>query len=174
MATSRRFFISRPSQGLRTDVRFVLAVAFTTCVTRLGQAQTLANDTHIWINPGFYSAHFDANKGLRNSNPGLGVEIGLNNDWSFTLGKFTNSNDAESNYLGFYFQPWHAGEWKTGFVGGAFNGYPNAFNGGWFPALLPVATFERQRIGLNIALIPPLQDRLYGAISFQLKWQIAN
>ena len=128
----------------------------------------------IWINPGFYSAHFDSNKGLRNSNPGLGVEIGLNNDWSFTVGEFINSNDAQSNYAGVYYQPWHAGSWKTGVVGGAFNGYPNAFNGGWFPALLPVVTYESKRWGINMAFVPPLPDRLYGAISFQLKWRVGN
>jgi hypothetical protein len=61
------------------------------------------------------------------------------------------------------------GGYKAGVVGGVFNGYPKAFDGGWFPALLPVATWEGERFGLNIAFVPPLQNRLYGAISFQLK-----
>jgi hypothetical protein len=59
--------------------------------------------------------------------------------------------------------------WRPFLVGGVFNGYPKAFDGGWFPALLPVATWEGERFGLNIAFVPPLQNRLYGAISFQLK-----
>ena len=126
----------------------------------------------IWINPGFYSAHFDTDKGLRNSNPGFGVEVAINQDWSATAGEFINSNDARSNYVGAYYQAWHIASWKFGVVGGAFNGYPNAFNGGWFPALLPVATWEGERLGLNIAFVPPLQDRLYGAISFQLKLRV--
>ena len=33
---------------------------------------------NIWINPGFYSAHFDSGKGLENANPGLGFEYPLN------------------------------------------------------------------------------------------------
>jgi hypothetical protein len=28
----------------------------------------------LWVNAGFYSAHFDAQKGLRNANPGIGLE----------------------------------------------------------------------------------------------------
>jgi hypothetical protein len=32
-----------------------------------------------------------------------------------------------------------------------------------------VVTWEGERFGLNIAFVPPLQNRLYGAISFQLK-----
>ena len=123
----------------------------------------------LWFNPGFYSAHFDTGKGLRNSNPGFGVEAVINKDWSATAGGFTNSDDAHSNYVGAYYQPWHWSSYKAGVVGGMFNGYPKAFDGGWFPALLPVATWEGERFGLNIAFVPPLQNRLYGAISFQLK-----
>lgn len=126
----------------------------------------------LWLNVGFYSAHFDTDKGLRNSNPGLGVEAVINEDWSATAGTFTNSDDARSNYLGAYYQPWHWGSYKAGVVGGVFNGYPKAFDGGWFPALLPVATWEGERFGLNIAFVPPLQNRLYGAISFQLKLKV--
>ena len=126
----------------------------------------------IWLNPGFYSAHFDTGKGLRNSNPGFGVEVAINENWSATAGEFTNSNNARSNYAGAYYQPWHWSAWKAGVVVGVFNGYPNAFNGGWFPALLPVLSLEGEHFGLNIALVPPLQDRLYGAVSFQLKLRI--
>ena len=58
-----------------------------------------------------------------------------------------------------------------GVVAGAFNGYPNAYEGGWFPALIPTASLEGQHWGLNMALVPPLKDRLYGAVSFQLKYR---
>ena len=39
-------------------------------------------------------------------------------------------------------------------------------------AMLPVATLERGHWGLNVALVPPLKDRLYGAVSFQLKFRL--
>jgi hypothetical protein len=123
----------------------------------------------LWVNAGFYSAHFDTDKGLRNANPGIGFEYRLDDTWSATAGRFRNSNDAHSSYVGAYYQPWHWSSYKAGVVGGMFNGYPKAFDGGWFPALLPVATWEGERFGLNIALVPPLQNRLYGAVSFQLK-----
>ena len=126
----------------------------------------------LWFNAGFYSAHFDTDKGLRNNNLGFGVEAVINEDWSATAGGFTNSNNARSNYVGAYYQPWHWGSWKAGAVMGGFNGYPNAFGGGWFAAALPVVTLEGERFGLNIALVPPLKDRLYGAVSFQLKLRV--
>jgi hypothetical protein len=125
----------------------------------------------LWVNAGFYSAHFDTNKGLRNANPGLGLEYKLDDTWSLTAGRFINSDNAHSNYLGTYYQPWREGHFKFGVVGGVFNGYPKAFDGGWFPAVLPVVSWESQQLGLNVMLVPPLKDRLYGAVSFQLKYR---
>ena len=101
----------------------------------------------LWINAGFYSAHFDTDQGLRNAN---------------------------SSYVGAYYQPWTFAGVKLGVVAGAFNGYPKAFNGGWFPAVLPVATLESGNFGLNVALVPPMKDRLYGAVSFQLKFRFQD
>ena len=127
--------------------------------------------SRVWFNSGFYSAHFDAGKGLRNANPGVGVEYPLGDDLSVTAGRFVNSDSQHSNYLGAYYQPWRARGWRLGAVAGLFNGYPKAFNGGWFPAALPVASWEGQHLGLNVALVPPLKNRLYGAVSFQLKFR---
>jgi hypothetical protein len=128
----------------------------------------------LWINAGFYSVHFETDKGLRNPNPGVGIEYRVNEDWSATAGRFTNSNNAQSNYVGAYYQPWTLSGAKLGVVAGAFNGYPHAFKGGWFPAVIPTASLEGQRWGLNVALVPPLKDRLFGAVSFQLKFRFQD
>ena len=127
--------------------------------------------SRLWVNAGFYSAHFDTHKGLRNANPGIGVEYRIDPNRSATAGQFRNSNNANSNYVGAYYQPWTWAGVKLGVVAGAFNGYPNADEGGWFPALIPTASLEGQHWGLNVALVPPLKDRLYGAVSFQLKYR---
>jgi len=125
----------------------------------------------LWVNAGFYSVHFDTDKGLRNANPGIGFEYRIHPSWSATAGRFRNSNNADSSYVGIYYQPWTYTGVKFGGVVGAFNGYPNAYNGGWFPAVIPTATLESGHWGLNVALVPPLKDRLYGAVSFQLKYR---
>jgi hypothetical protein len=134
-------------------------------------AQAEFDTQRLWVNAGFYSAHFDTQKGLRNANPGIGVEYRIDPNWSATAGRFRNSNNADSSSVGVYYQPWSYAGVKWGGVVGAFNGYPNAFNGGWFPALIPTATLESGHWGLNVALVPPLKDRLYGAVSFQLKYR---
>jgi len=151
------------------------------CLICTGWAALLCAPAHaeweasrLWLNAGFYSAHFDTDQGLRNANPGLGLEYRINEDWSATAGRFINSDNAHSSYVGAYYQPWRWGSVKLGVVGGAFNGYPKAFNGGWFPAVIPVATYESGHWGLNMALVPPLKDRLYGAVSCQLKYRFAD
>jgi hypothetical protein len=124
-----------------------------------------------WVNPGFYSAHFERDKNLNNVNTGFGIEVPLSNTYSFTAGVFENSNRATSHYVGLYVMPFDIGPFKAGAVVGGFNGYPNANQGGWFPALIPVVALEGRQLGLNVSLVPTVQNQLHGAISFQLKYR---
>jgi hypothetical protein len=127
-----------------------------------------------WVNPGFYSLHFQRDKGLNNSNPGVGVEYRNSTVTSFTAGRFYNSDRDYSNYAGMYYQPVAVGPFKFGAVVGAFDGYPKMRNGGWFLAAIPVATIEGERFGLNIGFVPTYKDRLYGAISLQVKLRLGD
>jgi len=124
-----------------------------------------------WINPGFYSYHFERDKHLNNVNTGLGIELPLTEDYSVTAGVFENSDRATSHYLGLYVMPFQLGPFKAGAVVGGFNGYPNANHGGWFPAVIPVVALEGRQLGLNVSFVPTVQDKLHGAISFQLKYR---
>lgn len=127
-----------------------------------------------WINPGFYSYHFQRNKGLEDANPGIGFEYPLSSTYSLTAGMFRNSDRETSHYIGMYVTPIEFHGVKLGAVVGGFDGYPNAFHGGWFPALIPTAAIEGKNWGLNIAIIPEIKNRLYGAISFQLKYRFSS
>jgi hypothetical protein len=50
----------------------------------------------------------------------LGVEYELDDKWRVTAGQFINSDNANSSYLGAYYQPLRVGDFKVGVVGGAF------------------------------------------------------
>jgi hypothetical protein len=152
-------------------MRLLPALALLLCASA---ARADFDSRRLWLNAGFYSAHYDTGKGLRNANPGIGAEYRLGDIWSLTAGRFVNSNNTASHYLGAYWQPWTLAGARWGVVAGAFDGYPNAFNGGWFPAVIPVASWEGPRLGLNVALVPPLKNRLYGAVSFQLKVRLGQ
>ena len=132
-------------------------------------AQPLNN---LWIDSGFYSYHWDRDKNLNNNNYGLGAEYQFSTVSSITAGRFYNSDREYSNYLGLYYQPLQLGAFHLGAVAGGFNGYPHMKNGNWFLAAIPVASAEWGKFGLNIAFVPSIQNRLYGAVSVQLKVKI--
>jgi hypothetical protein len=134
----------------------------------------IADISQGWINPGFYSLHFDRNKGLADANPGIGFEWPLDKTFSLTAGRFRNSDREYSNYLGVYVMPFEFHGVKLGAVVGGFNGYPNFKDGGWFPALIPAAAIEGKHWGLNVTIVPSYKDRLYGALSFQLKYRFSD
>lgn len=156
--------------SVNVNGRLVLATVFGLAVSTA--AVGAENEQPLWVNAGFYSAHFDTERGLRNANPGLGIELPLAEYWSLTAGQFVNSDSATSNYLGAYYRPIRMGGWQVGVVSGLFDGYPKAFNGGWFPAVLPTASWESGDWGVNVAFVPRIKNRLYGAISFQLKYRV--
>lgn len=128
--------------------------------------------SEIWINPGIYSYHWQRDLGLNDNNYGFGVDYRFSTVVSFTAGEFYNSNRVDSKYAGFYYQPFAIGPVRLGAAVGGFNGYPNYKNGGWFLAAIPEASYEYKRVGLNLSFVPSYQNRLYGALSFQLKLKI--
>ncbi|MDM0049117.1 hypothetical protein [Variovorax sp. J22R115] len=130
--------------------------------------------SQVWINPGFYSLHFDRNKGLEDFNPGIGIEWPIDKIFSLTAGAFRNSDRDRSHYVGLYVMPFEFHGVKLGAVVGGFDGYQRSNNGGWFPALIPTAAIEGKHWGLNIAIVPTIKNRLYGAISFQLKYRFSD
>ncbi|MBU1235433.1 MAG: hypothetical protein KJ634_00100 [Gammaproteobacteria bacterium] len=128
----------------------------------------------LWLNAGMYSYHYDRDRNLNDSNSGLGAEYRFSTVASVTAGRFYNSDRQYSNYAGFYYQPWAIGPVRIGAVVGGFNGYPRMHDGGWFLAAIPVLSYEYGRVGLNVAIVPTYKDRLYGAISFQLKLKVLD
>jgi hypothetical protein len=128
--------------------------------------------SELWLNPGFLSYHFQREKGLNNENYGLGGEYRYSTVSSLTLGEIYNSDRKTSYYAGWYWQPIGVGPVRLGAVFGAMDGYPKMVNGGWFFAFIPTASYEYKNVGANLMYVPSYQDRLYGAISLQLKLKV--
>jgi hypothetical protein len=130
----------------------------------------------LWLNPGSFSYHFDRDKDLSGKNFGVGAEMVLSEDHVLAAGTFNNSNRKQSHYGAYYWRPLH---WQpaginvhAGVAVGAFDGYPNYRNGGWFPAALPMLTLEWERLGANIFFVPTIKDRTDGALSIQFKLRV--
>lgn len=126
----------------------------------------------IWLNPGFYSYHFDLDKKLNNNNLGLGVEYRYSNVNSVTAGRFYNSDRRISNYAAWYWQPFEFGSVRLGALVGAINGYPRALNGDWFMMAIPVASYEYKNIGINLTIVPTIINTVYGSVTLQLKLKV--
>ena len=130
----------------------------------------------VWISPGIYSQHFDRSKHLRNDNPGPGVEVALARDHVLLGGSYINSNRARTRYGAYAWRPLH---WRiagldvgAGVALGAFDGYPNYRQGGWFVAPLPIVAIEGGRFGVNLSVIPTIRNRLDGALAVQVKLRV--
>ena len=156
----------------------VVALLVPICMLHSGplEASETVSNRHssqsVWVSPGFYSVHFDRNARLRDANPGFGLQWQSNPEWSLTGGRFANSNDRYSNYIGGIYTPWSWGRVRIGGVIAAFDGYPNMRNGGWFASLIPTIGLYGDRLALNVGIIPELKDRVQGAISFQIMLRV--
>ena len=131
-----------------------------------------AKRSELWLLTGFATYHFQSDKDLNGRNPGVGLEYRLSDASALTAGRFFNSDRQHSRYAGMYYQPWTYGGVRFGGVVGGFDGYPKMRDGGWFPAIIPTATYEYKRVGINVAVVPTYKDRLHGGISVQLKFKL--
>jgi hypothetical protein len=124
------------------------------------------------LNGGLLTYHYLTDTGLNNNNLGLGAEYRYSSIYSVTAGQFNNCDYQISHYAGWYWQPLAWGRVGLGAVISAFDGYPKMQNGGWFIAAIPVASMEFGSVGANIAIVPTYKDRLYGAVSLQIKLKL--
>jgi len=149
----------------------VLAATLIACAPARAEDEA-ARRSEVWLDTGFATYHFQSDKNLNGRNPGIGLEYRYSDASALTVGRFYNSDRQHSNYAGVYYQPWAVGPVRLGAVLGGFNGYPKMREGGWFLAIIPAATFEYKRVGVNVAVVPTYKNRLHGGISMQLKFKL--
>jgi hypothetical protein len=170
------YFLVQPSTRLtQVFLSCVLSLGLTIAGLSGGSAQgaglgekLLQAPSSVWISPGFYSYHFKRSDGLRDSNPGLGLALTYSEASSVVFGRFRNSDNDMSNYLGFLYQPYSIGPVRLGAALAAFDGYPEMRNGKAFLSVIPTLGLHGERVSLNVGIIPEIKDRVHGAVSFQL------
>ena len=155
---------------------FILVYAALSAGAVRAEAAAAEFSPQIWLNPGLYSHHFKRNAGYRENNIGIGAEVLLTDDHALMAGSFINSDRQRSRYGLYEWRPLH---WRVsgvklsaGIAAAAFDGYPRYRDGGWFAAALPLLAVEGERIGINLALIPSIPNRLSGALAIQLKLRV--
>ncbi len=125
-----------------------------------------------WVNTGGFSKHFQDN-GRNEVNLGLGFEYRTRPDLSFMAGYHKNSLDLHTRYLAMNYQPLEVGPFRVGASIGVMDGYPAKKNGGQFFAILPMASWEGERVGVNFGIIPNIPSQhVEGAFVAQIKWRL--
>jgi len=130
--------------------------------------------SRLWLESGFWSHHTTPRKvgSYREHNYGLGLEWQFAESWQLNAGHYRNSVNRPSNYLQVGWSPlsWSPMDDLTFSAGasvGVVNGYPKIHEG-YFPTLIPMASAEYRRVGLNLVYIPSV-GRIHGAYAAQLK-----
>ena len=137
-----------------------------------------AEDTYpnVWLNPGFLTYHFDRDADLREDNLGIGAEIEFNTDHVLMGGTFMNSEDERSRYIGYQWRPLHfdvaGADLHLGLVAAALDGYPRNKDGDWFVVALPLLALQGDRLGINLTVIPTIENRVYGSIALQFRLRV--
>ncbi len=130
--------------------------------------------SRLWVESGFWSHHTTPRKvgKYREQNYGIGLEWQFTPSLQLNAGHYRNSVNRPSNYLQLGWSPlnWAPTENLTFTAGasvGVVNGYPKIHEG-YFPTLIPMASVEYRRVGVNLVYIPSVA-RIHGAYAMQLK-----
>lgn len=160
---------------------FALCAALTATSTALA-VEPQADTGRLWLTSGFLSKHHTDHmaprRGWNESNGGIGVEVALNPRWRLMAGVYDNSVYATSRYVHATWSPdllqHRIGPvaLRVGAAVGTVDGYPGMRGGGFFPTLLPVASLEWKRIGLNFTYIPSIPGNVAGAFALQAKLRL--
>jgi len=156
--------------------RYLRTIALVGVALIASEARAEESYPRVWLNPGFYSFHFDQDADLRENNIGFGAEIELRRNHVLIGGTFINSDDERSYYGGYEWRPLHWQPAKTdvsaGLILAALDGYPGMRNGGWFVTVLPMVSVQWKRLGVNLTIVPEIENRLYGAVAVQFKFRV--
>jgi hypothetical protein len=132
----------------------------------------------IWLTSGFVSRHFANQNQYTQANPGLGLALKQNDNWTFTAGRFRNSLGDSSRYVQAQWAPsalqtkWGELKMLPSISAGVVDGYKVERNGKIFPTALPLVKFEYRRIGLNLIYVPSIAGKVDGAIALQASLRI--
>jgi len=136
----------------------------------------------VWVTTGFVSKHTSQQhapaEGWNENNVGIGIEYAFASNWLIGGGAYKNSVYKTSHYAQFVWSPdlvtWSSGDWKVrlGTAVGVVDGYPRMGGGGYFPTLLPVASAQWRRVGVNLTYVPSIAGNVAGAVALQAKFRL--
>jgi hypothetical protein len=152
-------------------MKLALALLASLCVSA-----ACAETPERWFTISQGSYHFKNQDQYNQNNHGFGFEWSFKNPWvhdtRVAAGRFYNSDRYYSNYVGMVATPYRVIDGtfnvQVGAMLGAINGYPRAYNGGYFPLIAPMIALQYGAAGANIFIIPPFKG-IPATAALQLK-----
>jgi hypothetical protein len=158
-------------------MRKFIGMAVVALLALVSSVPAFAGD--VWMTSGFWSKHQNDESGTkyREQNTGFGAQWQFADDWNASAGTFMNSVDHRSRYAQVGWAPVvtsiGSARLRLGGTAGLIDGYPLMNKGGVFPSLLPVASIEYGRMGINATCIPPIKG-VVAACAVQFKFSMFN
>ncbi len=131
-----------------------------------------ASNRHVpryWLTFGWLSWHVDRDERKNGINVGLGLEVEFDKRWTLSLGSYRNTFENNSVYGGALWRLWIAERTSAGLMFGVVNGYPHLNHRQFSPYAFPIFQWNGDRIGANLALIPPFEGVTKGVVALQFK-----
>ncbi len=122
-----------------------------------------------WVTAGWLSWHFRRADERNAANLGIGLEMDANPQWTMAGGVYHNSFYDTSFYVGAIRQYWVKDKLRLGLMLGAVNGYRHLNDGGFYPYVFPMLQYQGQTLGVNLALVPPVDKTTGGLVAVQFK-----
>lgn len=123
------------------------------------------------VNVGAFSHHFNREAGFNENNKGFGLEYRFSDALGVTAGHYFNSVRKNTNYAALMYQPFTIGPVNVGASIGVMDGYPNMNKGAAFFAAVPMASWQGERFGFNLGVIPSA-GKVEGCVLFQLTMKV--
>lgn len=137
----------------------------------LALCPAFASAGEYWGSVNLFSYHGDTQKKLNERNLGLGIEYHQTEEILYMAGAYNNSHRRTSVYLLAGWRPIEWGPLRMGLVGGLINGYPNHNKGKVIPAAAALVSWEGERWGANMLIIPAALKHTPVTLGFQMKYR---
>ncbi len=124
----------------------------------------------LWLTFGWLSWHVDRDERKNGVNIGLGLEADVGKHWTLSAGSYRNTFEESSLYGGALWRLWITGQTSAGLMLGVVNGYPHLNHRQFSPYVFPMIQWHGNRLGANLALIPPYDGKTKGVIALQFKF----
>ena len=121
-----------------------------------------------WLVGTVASYHLDRSVEHCERNYGVGMEHMIWRNTRLVGGVYNNSYCRQSEYLGLVWAPMHYGKVHMGFLAGGVTGYNSELD----PVVMPTIAIEGKHFGMNLGIMPALDNKILTVIGLQIKWKL--